>query len=114
ADDRTVDEVKGFLFSAGVDVAAELERNSLTILTKRDTYLKDGAFDPRAMIATLDETLTDTMAQGFNGLRGSGEMTWALGGETGMDAVVEYEALLNEFVTQKPFAAICQYNRARF
>jgi signal transduction histidine kinase len=114
ADDRTLDEVKGFLFDAGIDVSAEVGRGAFRLLTKRDTYLKDGAFDPRAMIEALGETLQETLAEGFTGLRGSGEMTWALGDEKGCDRAIEYEALLNDFFPGKPFTAICQYNRNRF
>jgi signal transduction histidine kinase len=114
ADDRSVEQVKGFLASAGVDVAAEISRGAFSILTKRETYLKGGAFDPGAMISVLGETLEKTLAQGFIGLRGSGEMTWALGPEEGCSRVIEYEARLNDFFPGKPFLAICQYNRPRF
>src|SRR5689334_18854540 len=55
ADDRTVDEVKSSLANAGVDVERELAKGSLTFLTKRESYLKDGAFDPKRMIELLGE-----------------------------------------------------------
>ncbi len=114
ADDRSVEEVKAFLFEAGVDVGAEMARGAFLLRTKRETYLQDGAFDPRAMIETLRSTLAETITEGFTGLRGSGEMTWAVGGEPGSDRIIEYEALLNDFFPGKSFVAICQYNRSRF
>jgi hypothetical protein len=114
ADDRTVDEVRSLLYEAGIDVAAETARGTFMILGKRETYLRNGAFDPRAMIEMLAEMVRETVAKGFTGLRGSGEMTWALGDDTPSDRVIEYEALLNDFIAGKPFVAICQYNRSRF
>lgn len=114
ADDRTVDEVKAYLADAGIDIEDATERGAFTIATKRNTYFKDGAFDPVAMIDLLGETVEDTIKRGFSGLRGSGEMTWALGDAQGCDRAIEYEALLNDFFPGKPFVALCQYNATRF
>src|ERR1700733_4976531 len=87
ADDRTVDEVKAYLSEAGIDVSSEIGAGRLDGLNKGQTYLKDGAFDPDAMIAFLGNTLDETMADGFAGLRGAGEMTWALGSEKGCEGL---------------------------
>jgi signal transduction histidine kinase len=40
-------------------------------------------------------------------------MTWALGDEAGPEQMIEYEALLNDFVPGKPFVCICQFNKQR-
>lgn len=114
ADDRTVEEVKTFLHQAGIDIAEELRRENFTIVTKRETYLQDGEFDPHKMIGIMAGVLADAMSKGFKGLRSSGEMTWALGNDKGSDRAMEYEALLNDFFPGKPWVAICQYNQKRF
>lgn len=114
ADDRTVDEVKSFLFDAGIDIADATRKGVFTVLTKRETYLSNGVFDPNVMITLLAEKLKETAALGFSGLRSSGEMTWALGNEKGCERAIEYEALLNDFFPGKKFIGICQYNRKRF
>ena len=116
ADDRSADQVLAALAGGGVDVQREVDRGALVMLTKRDAYLRAGHFEPRAMIAFLQQAIDETMALGFSGLRATGEMTWALGPEVGNDRLIEYEALLNEtvFAAGSRAVGLCQYNRHRF
>src|SRR5687767_4089114 len=53
ADDRSVDEVQSYLAAAGIPVRQALASGALTVLTKRETYLKDGHFEARRMIELL-------------------------------------------------------------
>ncbi len=114
ADERTVSEVEGALRAAGVDVDAEEGRGALRIVSKRETYLRGGVFDPTAMIALLDGATAEAVARGYTALRVTGEMTWALGPEAGTERLLEYEASLNDFFPGSRALAICQYNRNRF
>ena len=114
ADDRSVAEIELALSRAGVDVAHELRRGALLILTKRDAYLRSGVFDPNAMIAFLHATTEQAVAQGFTGLCVTGEMTWAQGPEIGNERLIEYESMLNHFLPGSRAHAVCQYNRKRF
>jgi PAS domain S-box-containing protein len=114
ADDRSVEEIEVALARAGVDVAREHRRGALRIMTKRETYLASGVFDPEAMIALLRDETECALADGFTGLCITGEMTWALGPETGNERIVEYESRLNLFFPGSRAHAICQYNRRRF
>ncbi len=113
-DERTADDVLRALGARGVDVAREMERGALRLLTKRDTYLRSGVFDPQLMIGLLFSAQEEALADGFTGLRVTGEMTWALGTETGTDRLIEYEALLNNLFPGSNALAVCQYNRKRF
>ncbi len=114
ADDRTVDEVFTALSAAGVEVAREIARGALTVITEREAYRRSGACDPAAMIGLLGDALGDAVAAGFEGLRVTGEMTWALAPEAGTERLVEYEARLNDFLAGNRALSICQYNRTRF
>jgi len=114
ADADTTAELAAALAAAGVDVPRELERGALVLLTKRDTYLRGGRFEPEAMITLLHQALQDALAAGFIGLRATSEMTWALGPEVGCDRLVEYEARLNTFLAGARALALCQYHRSRF
>jgi hypothetical protein len=114
ADERTVAEVRQALREAGVDVALQEARGALRIVSKRETYLRDGVFDPTAMIALLDGATAEAVARGYTALRVTGEMTWALGLEAGTERLLEYEASLNDFFPGSRALAICQYNRTRF
>lgn len=114
ADDRTAQRVLDALAAAGVEVDRERQRGALSLLTKRETYLWSGEFDPEAMVGLMRRTTGAALADGFSGLRVTVEMTWALGPEAGCDRLIEYEALLNHFLPGGRILAICQYNRRRF
>jgi hypothetical protein len=114
ADERTVAEVREAMRGAGVDVDAHEAQGTLRIVTKRETYLRSGSFDPAAMIAILHGATAEAIARGYTALRVTGEMTWALGSEAGTERLIEYEASLNDFFPGSRALAICQYNRNRF
>jgi PAS domain S-box-containing protein len=113
-DDNTDAQIAEALGGAGVEVERELGRGGLRLLTRHDAHMAGGEFSPQAMIDLLRGMETEALADGFTGLRLSGEMTWALGPEAGCDRVAEYEALLNRFFAGSRALAICQYNRERF
>ena len=114
ADERTAAEVREALRPAGVDVEAQEARGALRIVSKRETYLRGGVFDPAAMLALLRGATAEAVARGYTALRVTGEMTWALGPEAGTERLIEYEASLNDFFPGSRALAICQYNRTRF
>ena len=114
ADDNTAESVLSALRTAGVDTDGETARGALQVLTKRDSYLRDGAFDPDAMLVFLEDATTAALTDGFRALRVTGEMTWVLGGEPGTERLLEYEAKLNFFFPEHEALAICQYSRSRF
>jgi PAS domain S-box-containing protein len=113
-DETTAATVLDALRNDGVDTTAAQASGALAVLTKRETYLRDGAFDPERMIAYLAESTAAARADGFAALRVTGEMTWALGDTIGADRLVEYEARLNDFLSGNECLAICQYHRSRF
>ncbi len=113
-DESTLREVAAALAEGGIDVEHEVGRGALVLATKREAYLHSGMFDPQGMIRFLRQTAEAAVAEGYTGLRITGEMTWALGPEKGCERVVEYEALLNEYFPGSGALAICQYNRERF
>ena len=114
ADDNTSEEVLAQIKKGGVDTARALEAGSLSVITKKEAYLKQGYFDPDWMIRFLKEATDATRAEGYAGLRVTGEMTWMLGGDPGSDRLIEYEAKLNYFFPKNDVLAICQYNIGRF
>ncbi len=114
ADDNTAQIVLEALQAGGIDTDAAIRSGALAIISKREAYLKQGYFDPDWMIRFLIETTEAAKAAGFSALRATGEMTWALGSDVGVERLIEYEAKLNRFFPQYDALAICQYNRARF
>jgi PAS domain S-box-containing protein len=114
ADDNTAEAVLGGMRAEGIDVDSTQESGALAVVTKQDAYLKEGHFDPDWMIRFLVEATDAAKAAGYSALRITGEMTWALGEDTGVDRLMEYEAKLNNVFPEIDALAICQYNRERF
>lgn len=113
-DENSKEEVIAELDKRGIESKKYIETNQLLLLTKRETYLKDGSFDPDRMIALLRETEKNALAEGYSGLRVTGEMTWVLEGMPGSDKLIEYESKLNDFFPNSKSTAICQYNENKF
>jgi len=113
-DENSKEEVIAELDKGGIDSKKYIEANQFSLLTKRETYLKDGFFDPDKMIALLKETEKNALAEGYSGLRVTGEMTWVLEGIPGSEKLIEYEAKLNDFFPNSKSTAICQYNENKF
>jgi len=113
-DENSSDQVLEAMRSEGIDVDLYIESGNLAVVTKKDTYLKEGYFDPDLMITFLKESVRAAKTAGFTALRVTGEMTWALGDDPGTEKLIEYEAKLNRFFAKNKCLAICQYNRKRF
>lgn len=114
ADNNTAAEILKAMRKEGIDVETVTKSGALTVAGKRDAYLRGGRFDPDSMIDFLNESTDSAKAAGFSALRVTGEMTWALGSEPGVERLMEYEAKLNTFLPDHDVLAICQYNKNRF
>jgi len=105
----------GYLAKAGMDVHKYQSRGQFCVHAASQVYLPNGSFDPVAMIQFLGDATKKALAEGFRGLRATGEMTWVLEGRPGCDRILEYEARTNEFFRPGCRAAgLCQYRRSRF
>lgn len=111
---QTAAQLRETLIDAGIDVDPLLERGQLVILTAKEGYLHDGAFDPDRMIELLRAKTAEALAEGYPAMRCTGEMTWALAGEPGSERLIEYESKLNAFITSSKCYGYCQYDRRRF
>jgi PAS domain S-box-containing protein len=96
------------------NMRAGLETGQVTLLRADETYLRSGVFDPDEMIALLNGYTEGALADGYAGLRVTGEMTWALRDLPGADRLLEYEARLNDFFPGSRCLALCQYPVTRF
>jgi HD-GYP domain-containing protein (c-di-GMP phosphodiesterase class II)/CheY-like chemotaxis protein len=107
------DLIKAFL-DAGYSIDKALKSGQLVLYTKRETYIKDGYFEPEKMINLLKETEKQALAEGYSGVRVTGEMTWVLANPDDLGKLIEYENLLNSFIPGSKVSAICQYNEELF
>ncbi len=114
-DSHAAEYVRTCLREAGIDVAAFERSGQLVILHETEAYTRDGFFDPDKMIALLIEEAKKALSEGYSVLRATGEMSWALRGHPGSEALIEYEAKLNrDFFPHYSCIGLCQYNRWQF
>jgi signal transduction histidine kinase len=114
AHDDSRSSVTGALQPEGVVVEEAARKGALSILTCKETYLRDGYFDPERMLAWIRERAAAATGAGFSALRIVGEMICVSGKHPGVDRLAEYEAKLNYLIADHPVSALCQYDRSRF
>ena len=113
ADENTVPEILSEFKQAGVDIDASSASGALSVVTKHDTYLRHGIFDPEKMIADLDGDVRYALQHGFSGLRITGEMSWALDLPSALSRLCEYEKELYRHWPAQ-LAGLCQYDESSF
>jgi len=113
-DAHTGEEILNYLRDDGMLVKPYLESGQLVIITVDEAYMREGIFDPDAMIELIGDETERSLDEGYSALRVTGEMTWALEGLQGSERLIEYEAKLNEFFADSKCLAICQYDKRRF
>jgi signal transduction histidine kinase len=102
------------LAALGLDVALLRERGALVLMSRWEVSFPDGEFDPAAMIAYVRQAITQSIQDGYTGLRVVAEMTWALQMGVGANKLIHYEALGNHLYPDEPLVAVCMYDRSRF
>jgi chemotaxis family two-component system sensor kinase Cph1 len=100
------------LQAGGISAEDAIRVGALTVQTKWDTYLRNGTFDPQAMLQYLQVQVGAARAAGFGALRVTGEVNWI---QTTLDVAsfLEYEAKLNEIIPETGLLGMCQYHRDR-
>jgi hypothetical protein len=100
--------------SAELDVDEHVSEHRLEMFTSRETYLRQGRFSPASILEFWDRVITSALGQEqFTFVRVVGEMTWALRGLPGSEALFAYEAELNRFAVRYPQVMLCLYDLER-
>ncbi len=113
AEAHRAEQILAYLQEDGVQVGPCLRSGQIRILEGGDGWLARGAFDPAAMIARLAAETREALAAGYDALRVTGEMSWALTPHPGAGRLVEYESRLNAFLPASRCLTLCQYDRRR-
>jgi MEDS: MEthanogen/methylotroph, DcmR Sensory domain len=113
ADENTVPDILAKFTEAGIDVGAVTANGALSVVTKHDSYLRHGAFEPERMIEDLDREVRLALQSGFSGLRVTGEMSWALDLPSVLVRLCDYEEKLRRHWPSQ-LAGLCQYNETLF
>lgn len=112
-DSMAKDDMQAHLQEMGIHLPPDSSER-FSVMQAETTYCPDRFFSPDAMLDTLKSLYEQSLAAGFAGCRGMGEMAWALRGIPGSERLVEYESRINIVVRTHPLTAICQYDASRF
>lgn len=113
-DPGTRDDHLARLGRAGVDVEAVLSSGQLDVRGWEEAYLRGGRFDQNAMLALIQDVLSQGPERGFPLTRLVAHMEWGLLPLPGVNDIVEYEARLNYVLPNYPDPVICTYDIERF
>ncbi len=114
ADTHTPETIINYLRSDRMDVAAYLDRRQLVFLTPEETYTEGDTFDASRTRAIITREAERTLAEGFAGLRATGETTWVLSELDSTDRLLKYERELTEVASANRILMVCQFERDRF
>jgi PAS domain S-box-containing protein len=107
AEPLTKADAREALERAVPDIDRYLADHSIEIVTARDWYLQDGAFDLNRVIRGWSEKLASASARGYAGVRVTGDTAW-LEKRDWID-FCEYEESLNQAVANQRLAVLCTY-----
>jgi hypothetical protein len=97
------------LEAEGVATEPALERGELVLASQGETYLRTGRFDADDVISLLEGLTDRALADGFVGLRATGEASAPPTDELWAQAM-RYESLVNERLARRPFLALCRFD----
>jgi PAS domain S-box-containing protein len=113
-DESNKNEVIDAFKRSKVKIEEYIKTKKFEFFTKEDAYLKEGNFDPDRMIELLKQKEKESLKEGFQGLRVTGEMTWVFTKVPGVEKLIEYESKLNYFLPGSRCVAFCQYHETKF
>jgi hypothetical protein len=94
---------------AGTEVAMAEKRGQLKIEQWEQTIVRSGRFDQDAMLAHIEDVLSQGREQGFELTRFVGRMDWVREYSVGINELVEYETRINHIVQKFDDPVLCTY-----
>ncbi len=112
--DHSYAVVIDYLYDMVPNVASYVASGQLSSVEATSVYLSDGAFNPERMIHFIESAVEEAQREGYRGLRGAAEMTWALKNGTKVEQLMEYESKVNSVFREVRCTALCLYDRRAF
>ena len=89
------------------DLQERIGRGQIEFLDYRQWYLRGGQFDANSVLRALLEKESAALAEGYEGLRVAGDMSWL--DETHWDAFGKFEADCNDAIGSRRILLLCAY-----
>jgi hypothetical protein len=110
---RRADHMQRLSFH-GIDVPSSQRNGQLEVLDWKDTFFRDGPFDPDQQLALLEQVLRSGKEQGFRISRYVAHAEWALQEGASLDLLLEFEARVNHIWPRSADTVICCYDLSQF
>ncbi len=108
--DDTTDQLAADLRDApGMDQA--LSEGAAQVAAVADTYPHGTVIEPEDQVAAYADATERAVTAGFAGLRVAADVTALVRSPAQLDAFARYEHLIDDYMTEQPFSAMCAYNR---
>ncbi|HET6483481.1 MAG TPA: MEDS domain-containing protein [Actinoplanes sp.] len=98
----------------GVDTGAALDSGQLRAEAPEHSYLAGGSFDPERTLVHWHLEKARARAEGYQGLRIVGDMSWAGRRVPGAERLEWYESRINTIFTDGYMMGVCAYDRRLF
>jgi predicted DNA binding protein/putative methionine-R-sulfoxide reductase with GAF domain len=102
------------LAAGGVDVEPALASGALVVSASSEFYPDGEDLDVDRLLDILETAVGNALAEGYDGVRTTGEMSWLLGHGVDLSVAATYESRLNEVCPEYPWTPLCQYDRELF
>jgi anti-anti-sigma factor len=106
-------EVGDLMARRGFDASEYVDSGQLVVKDRTEIYLGSGRFDGEAMLNLVRNEIRDSQAEGYEGLRTTGELSSASPGVQGFPDLFEYERALDELLRETGYMGLCQYDTRR-
>ncbi|MFW9861425.1 MAG: MEDS domain-containing protein [Candidatus Thorarchaeota archaeon] len=101
-------EIRNAMQKFGIPVREYEKTGALDIMNYTDIYIKEGKFSVLDVMDAWDNYYSNALAEGFKGLRVTGEMSFFMEHSL-VEELIEYEKALHT-ILDIPLTAICAYN----
>jgi hypothetical protein len=91
-------------------LGALIAADSVRVISTDHVYAEH-PLDPHDQVATYASATSEAIADGFSGLRVAAEVTSLMSSRAHIDAFARYEFLIDQFMVDRPFAAMCAHDR---
>lgn len=101
------------LAAAGIETDRCQQGGQLDVLSWDDAYLSDGTFAQDRMLGAINAVIAAGRDGGFPKMRIMGNMGWTLKNNPGTEQVLEFEARVNDVLTESRQVAVCVYDSSK-
>ncbi|MDH5018799.1 MEDS domain-containing protein [Halobacterium rubrum] len=114
ASQNTRREVLDALEDGGIDVETALAAGDLAVYDSHEVFPEGRDVTAAELLDILQAAVEDALADGYDRVRSTGEMSWLRDHDLDAAAAAAFEDHLNDIAPDYPWVILCQYHRDRF